>query len=144
MQLQRLKQIAARQTTASGGSLGDDPVWAHKVAACESEVLALSFTEKRIKSALSAGKDPGALSSMTKILGTELQQRVTELGIETLGSQALVWQPQALVPGGDEAPLGPEYALTAMASYLNARACSIYGGSNEVQRGIIAKAVLGL
>jgi len=144
VQLQRLKQIAARQTTAGGGSLGDDPVWAHKVAACESEVLALSFTEKRIKSALSAGKDPGALSSMTKILGTELQQRVTELGIETLGSQALVWQPQALVPGGDEAPLGPEYALTAMASYLNARACSIYGGSNEVQRGIIAKAVLGL
>lgn len=144
VQLQRLKQIAARQTTAGGGSLRDDPVWAHKVAACESEVLALSFTEKRIKSALSAGKDPGALSSMTKILGTELQQRVTELGIETLGSQALVWQPQALVPGGDEAPLGPEYALTAMASYLNARACSIYGGSNEVQRGIIAKAVLGL
>lgn len=144
VQLQRLKQIAARQTTAGGGSLREDPVWAHKVAACESEALALSFTEKRIKSALSAGKDPGALSSMTKILGTELQQRVTELGIETLGSQALVWQPQALVPGGDEAPLGPEYALTAMASYLNARACSIYGGSNEVQRGIIAKAVLGL
>ncbi len=81
---------------------------------------------------------------MTKILGTELQQRVTELAVDTLGAQALLWQPGALVPGGGEAPLGPEYALTTMASYLNARACSIYGGSNEVQRGIIAKAVLGL
>ena len=97
-----------------------------------------------IKSALSAGKDPGALSSMSKILGTELLQNVTELRIETLGSQSVIWQPQALVPGQEQPGIGPEYALTAMPHYLNSRACSIYGGSNEVQRGIIAKAVLGL
>jgi len=145
VQLERLKRIADHQTVAGGGTLRRDPVWAHKVAACESDVLALSFTEQRIKSALSEGKDPGALSSMTKILGTELQQKITELGVETMGSQALIWQPDALLPDESaEGPLGPEYALTAMAGYLNARACSIYGGSNEVQRGIIAKAVLGL
>ena len=143
VQLEQLKARARRQATATG-SLADDPLWRRRLADCETRVLALSFTEQRIKSALSAGKDPGALSSMTKILGTELQQRATELAVDTLGAQALLWQPGALVPGGGEAPLGPEYALTTMASYLNARACSIYGGSNEVQRGIIAKAVLGL
>lgn len=143
VQLERVKRNAARQGTGTA-TLAEDPVWRHKVAACETDLLALDYTEKRIKSALSAGKDPGALSSMTKVLGTELQQKVTELAIEALGIQALPWQPEALEPGSGVDPLGPEYALTAMPSYLNARACSIYGGSNEVQRGIIAKAVLGL
>ena len=108
------------------------------------DVLALEFTEKRIKSALASGQNPGALSSMTKILGTELQQRISELAIDALGTQALIWQPQAIVPGSNDAVLGPEYAATSMARYLNTRATSIYGGSNEVQRGIIAKMVLGL
>ena len=143
VQLEKIKVMASKQQTAFGALL-DDPVWQHKLAQLEADVLALEFTEMRIKSALSAGKDPGALSSMTKILGTELLQKVTELRIETLGAQATIWQPQALVPGDDQPITGPEYALTAMPHYLNSRACSIYGGSNEVQRGIIAKAVLGL
>ncbi|MDX1804173.1 MAG: acyl-CoA dehydrogenase family protein [Alcanivorax sp.] len=143
VQLERLKQIASRQQRATG-TLREDSLWQYRLARCESDVLALDFTEKRIKSALSAGKNPGALSSMTKILGTELQQAISELAVDTLGAQALLWQPQALEPGSAVAPLGPEYALTVMPAYLNARACSIYGGSNEVQRGIIAKAVLGL
>ena len=141
--LEKIRLMAEKQQTAFG-SLNKDPVWQHKFAALEADVLALEFTEMRIKSALSAGKDPGALSSMTKILGTELLQKVTELRIETLGSQSVIWQPQALVPGEEHPVIGPEYALTAMPHYLNSRACSIYGGSNEVQRGIIAKAVLGL
>ena len=141
--LEKIRVLAARQQLAHG-SLQDDPLWQQRMAALEADVLALEFTEKRIKSALSSGKDPGALSSMTKILGTELLQRATELRLEALGAQALLWQPQALVPGAVQPALGPEYALTAMPHYLNSRACSIYGGSNEVQRGIIAKAVLGL
>ena len=141
--LEKIRLMAGKQQTAFG-PLTKDLVWQHKFAALEADVLALEFTEMRIKSALSAGKDPGALSSMTKILGTELLQKVTELRIETLGSQSVIWQPQALVPGEEQPVIGPEYALTAMPHYLNSRACSIYGGSNEVQRGIIAKAVLGL
>ena len=141
--LEKIRLMAEKQQTAFG-PLNQDPVWQYKFAALEADVLALEFTEMRIKSALSAGKDPGALSSMTKILGTELLQNVTELRIETLGSQSVIWQPQALVPGQEQPVIGPEYALTPMPHYLNSRACSIYGGSNEVQRGIIAKAVLGL
>lgn len=143
--LEKIRLMAARQQTGNG-SLADDPLWQQRLAVLQADVLALRFTEMRIQSALSSGNDPGALASMTKILGTELLQRATELRLETLGAQALIWQPQALLPGNDDTlpPIGPEYALTAMPHYLNSRACSIYGGSNEVQRGIIAKAVLGL
>ncbi|MDI1301916.1 MAG: acyl-CoA dehydrogenase family protein [bacterium] len=144
IQLEKVKQLAARQSIDGTHNLMQDEIFRHKVAQTEIDVLALKFTENRIKSALGAGKDPGALSSMTKILGTELWQKITELAIEALGTQALIWQPEAIVPGAGIEPVGPEYATTAMARYLNTRATSIYGGSNEVQRGIIAKLVLGL
>ncbi|MDP2227424.1 MAG: acyl-CoA dehydrogenase family protein [Moraxellaceae bacterium] len=143
VQMEKVKQIAAQQKTPAG-NLMQDELFSSKVAQAEIDILALEFTENRIKSALGAGKDPGALSSMTKILGTELQQKITELAIEAAGTAALIWQPAAIVPGSDIEPVGPEYALPAMAKYLNTRATSIYGGSNEVQRGIIAKLVLGL
>lgn len=144
VQLAQVRQMASRQRISGQRYLINDEVFRHRLARCEMDVLALEFTEKRIKSALASGQNPGALSSMTKILGTELQQRISELAIDALGTQALIWQPQAIVPGSDEVPLGPEYAATSMARYLNTRATSIYGGSNEVQRGIIAKMVLGL
>jgi alkylation response protein AidB-like acyl-CoA dehydrogenase len=144
IQLDKVKKIAARQRVSASKSLMEDEIFRYKVAACGIDILALEFTENRIKSALGAGKDSGALSSMTKILGTELQQKITELAIEALGTQTLIWQPAAIVPGTAIEPVGPEYAVTAMARYLNTRACTIYGGSNEVQRGIIAKLVLGL
>lgn len=138
VRMEKVKRIAARR------SLLADPAFSQRLANCEIDILALEFTENRIKSALSAGNSPGALSSMTKILGTELQQRVSELSVDALGAEALIWQPPVIVPGADVEALGPEDGLTAMPAYLNARACSIYGGSNEVQRGIIAKHVLGL
>lgn len=144
VQLARVKQFAARQKTGPGRSLMQDDLFAARVARAEVDILALEFTENRIKSELGAGKTPGALSSMTKILGTEMQQRVTELAVDALGPQALIWQPKAIEPGSTVPAVGPEYAMTAMARYLNTRATSIYGGSNEVQRGIIAKMVLGL
>ena len=81
---------------------------------------------------------------MTTMCGSGVVEKVPELVIETQGGQSVIWQPQALVPGEEQPVIGPEYALTAMPHYLNSRACSIYGGTNEVQRGIIGKAVLGL
>ena len=89
-------------------------------------------------------QDPLWQHKFASVSADVLALEFTEMRIETLGAQAAIWQPQALVPGSEQPIIGPEYALTAMPHYLNSRACSIYGGSNEVQRGIIAKAVLGL
>lgn len=142
--LEKIKAIAAEEHNGFGGRLSDDVAFMRKVYEAEIDVLALEFTENRIKSALGSGQNPGALASMTKILGTELSQRVTELAIEAVGVYGLPLQVDAIQPGAHLPFVGPEYALTAMPRYLNTRATSIYGGSNEVQRGIIAKMVLGL
>ncbi len=138
VQLAKICQMAQRQL------LWQEETFRLNYARCQRDIQALEFTEKRIKTALANGQSPGALSSMTKILGTELQQRLTELSLSCLGVQALIWQPEAIQPGDYQQPIGPEYAVTAMAHYLNTRATTIYGGSNEVQRNIIAKMVLGL
>ncbi|MDZ4296880.1 MAG: acyl-CoA dehydrogenase family protein [Moraxellaceae bacterium] len=144
VQLAKIRQMAQRQNTADRKTLWQQESFQLNFARCQRDIQALEFTEKRIKSALSSGGNPGALSSMTKVIGTELQQKLTELALSCLGAQALIWQPDALVPSQPAQPLGPEYAVTAVPHYLNTRATSIYGGSNEVQRNIIAKMVLGL
>jgi alkylation response protein AidB-like acyl-CoA dehydrogenase len=95
-------------------------------------------------SALSSGQNPGAASSMLKTRGTEMGQRLSELGIEAIGYYGAPLQREARTPGANVEPVGPDYAVTAMPRYLNLRAASIYGGSNEIQRGIMAKLVLGL
>lgn len=143
-QLNKVKEIAAQEPATGGGRLLDDPVFRRKIANVEIEIKSLEFTETRIKSALGAGQNPGPAASMTKILGTEISQKVTELAIEAVSLSGLYLQPQALQLDFDGEILGPEYALTVMPRYLNTRATTIYGGSSEVQRGIIAKTVLGL
>ncbi len=142
--LDKVKEMAAEEYSSFGGKLADDSNFMRKVAEVEIDVTALEFTENRIKAALGSGQSPGALASMTKILGTELSQRVTELAIEAVGVYGLPQQVDAIQPGANLPTIGPDYALTAMPRYLNTRATTIYGGSNEVQRGIIAKMVLGL
>ena len=121
-----------------------DPVFQHRLAEVEIEALALEQAELRIKGAFSAGENPGALSSLVKIVGTELGQRLNELSIDLIGPAASPLALEALDPRFEgEAPM-PEYALTAMAEYINNRASTIYGGTAEIQRTIIAKKVLGL
>ena len=124
-----------------------------KLAAVEAEVKSVEYLEHRIISALTSGAPAGAQASIIKTRGTELSQRITELGIEAVGAYGLPFQPHATAPGGEvpgyKAPpqnthVGPDYALPVMSKYLNDRAGSIYGGSNEIQRNIMAKAVLGL
>ncbi|MFT5776873.1 acyl-CoA dehydrogenase family protein, partial [Hyphomonas sp.] len=95
---------------------------------------------------------PGLKASMMKIRGTELSQRLTELAIEIAGTYVEPFQPHHTSPGGEvvNAPsnsaalVGPDSAVTVAAKYLNDRAGSIYAGSNEIQRNILAKAQLGL
>ena len=142
--LKKLKLIAANETSGMGNKLIDDPVFQQKLSDIEVDVLAVEFSEKRIMSALSRGQNPGPISSMLKIKGTEVSQKLTELMIEAVGLHGLPVQLEALQPGSGVLPIGPEYTLNIMPYYLNTRASSIYGGSNEIQRGIIAKAVLGL
>lgn len=142
--LERVKAMAAQEAGSFGGRLLEDFSFRRKLAELEIDITALEFTENRIKAALGSGQSPGALASMTKILGTELSQRVTELAIEAAGVYGLPLQVDAIQPGVHVPFVGPDYALTVMPRYLNTRATTIYGGSNEVQRGIIAKLVLGL
>ena len=83
------------------------------------------------------------MSSMIKITAMETLQRITELAVEVEGSPTLTLQLAALTVGAGVAPEGPEQALTVMPKYLNNRAATIFGGSNEIQRNIIAKMLLG-
>jgi acyl-CoA dehydrogenase len=141
--IEGLRDIASRERV-DGGRLIDDPGFRRKIEETEIELLAIEYTEHRIMSALSSGQNPGAASSMLKTRGTEMGQRISELGIEAVAYYAAPYQHDARQPGANVEPIGSDYAVTAMPRYLNLRAASIYGGSNEIQRGIMAKFVLGL
>jgi acyl-CoA dehydrogenase len=142
--LGRIRELARRQTGDDGERLIDDEAFASRLAAASVAVEAIEMTEHRVMSALSSGKNPGPASSMLKMQGTEAMQRLDELAIEAIGAYAAVEQPEARLPGSNVAPVGPADGLLAMARFLNNRAASIYGGSNEIQRDIIARLVLGL
>jgi len=109
----------------------------------ETDLTALEFTELRTLAAESEGKGPGPESSILKVKGTEIQQRLTELTLEAAGNYAAPYFRQ-FPETSNEYPIGPEFAHTVAPTYFNMRKTSIYGGSNEIQRNIIAKAILGL
>ncbi len=152
--LRRIRAMAGGESNSNGARLIDDPDFADKLTAAEVEITALEFTEHRIMSALSHGDAPGAESSLLKTRGTEVSQRLTELALEAVAAYALPYQPQATRPGGpvpgftpptgNATPVGPRHSWPVAAKYLNDRAGSIYAGTNEIQRNIMAKAVLGL
>jgi alkylation response protein AidB-like acyl-CoA dehydrogenase len=153
VRIARLRAIA-RSERQDGASLIDDMTFAASLAKAEIDLEALEFTEHRVMATLSRGAPPGPEASMMKTLATELSQRITEIAIEAVGYHALPFQPEVTRPGGvvpgyepgkrNEAPVGPDYSWTVMPKYLNDRAASIYGGSNEIQRNIMAKGVFGL
>ncbi len=129
---------------ARAEGLMDDPAYRAKLAAAGSALEAIEMTEHRVMAALASGKNPGPASSMLKTQGTEAMQRLDELAIEGAGFYSAVDQKEAREPGANLPIIGPDHALTGMARYLNNRAASIYGGSNEIQRDIMARLVLGL
>ena len=154
VRLAKIHRMAAEERNGDGARLIDEPEFAAKLAETGVEISALEFTEHRVMSALSQGDAPGADSSLLKTRGTDLSQRLTELALEAVAHYAVPFQPEATAPGGpvpghvthkpNAKPIGPDYALPVTSKYLNDRAGSIYAGSNEVQRNIMAKAVLGL
>lgn len=140
--LAKAKALAGKTRTAHG-TLLDDPLFAARLAELESELLALELTQLRVVASSADGK-PNPASSLLKLRGSELQQLATELLLEIAGPDAL---PSGAIGGElhDFADIAsPEWAQLTAPQYLNYRKVSIYGGSNEVQRQIIDKAVLGL
>ena len=142
----RAKRLA-RETRAGDGTLWDDPGFRKHVAAIETELKALEITQMRVVAAQSRrdADKPDPASSILKIKGSELQQAATELLLDIAGPFAAP-RPDAEGDhaGSNEPLVGPEGADTAAPLYFNSRKVSIYGGSNEIQRNIIAKAFLGL
>ena len=98
----------------------------------------------KMLAAQAAGKDPGPEASYIKIRGTEIDQMMTELTMEAVGPYVMPFSLKASEEGWNEEPLGPEYAAPVAPTYFNTRKVTIYGGSNEIQKNIIAKHVLGL
>ena len=139
-----LKVGMARAAEIASDCDANDPAARRRRAEAEISVEAIDMSERRVLSALASGGAPGPASSMLKINGSEAVQRIDEMSIAAAGYYAGVDQPQARVAGSNTTTVGPEVALTAMARYLNNRAATIYGGSNEIQRDIIARLVLGL
>jgi alkylation response protein AidB-like acyl-CoA dehydrogenase len=140
----RLKQIARAEIGDSGAPLIDDEDFQRKLAQLEIDLAALEMTELRGLARENAGKGPGPETSLLKIKGTEIQQRLTELTLQAVGNYAQPFFRGFPQQGGNEFPIGPEYAHLAAPTYFNWRKASIYGGSNEIQRNIMAKVVLGL
>jgi|TARA_B000000477_G_scaffold79173_1_gene66631 alkylation response protein AidB-like acyl-CoA dehydrogenase len=141
--IEKLKDIAKETSTGNGINLIDDSDFLSKLNKCEIEIQALEFVELRIFSALSAGQRVGPESSILKTRGTELQQKLQELSVEAIGYWAspFVYDTFANI---NEPSIGPDYAMTIAPAYFNGRKTTIYAGSNEIQRNIISKAVLGL
>jgi alkylation response protein AidB-like acyl-CoA dehydrogenase len=141
---ERLKALAREEAGDGGGPLIHDPAFRAKLAAAGVALDAIEMTEHRVLAALASGNNPGPASSMLKTQGTEAMQRLDEIAIEGLAHYAGVEQLEARAPGSNLPFIGPEHGLTSMARYMNNRAASIYGGSNEIQRDIMARLVLGL
>lgn len=141
--LGRIRSYAAANI-ADGAPLIEDAGFARKLDETEIAISAMEFTELRILGALSAGQNVGPESSMLKCRGTELQQQVAELALESVGNKGLAFQHPAPVVGINEEPIFDWESANAPLHHFNIRKASIYAGSNEVQRNIMAKLVLGL
>lgn len=144
LKLQKLRNLAGNTADGYGGTLLDNPVFKRKLAEVEIQVLALEFAELRTLAAVSVGKAPGPESSILKIVGTEATQFIDELYMEVAAYHSLPHVPEQFTEGFDGDHVGQGSATASSNTYFNNRKKSIYGGSNEIQKNIISKAVLGL
>jgi pimeloyl-CoA dehydrogenase large subunit len=143
--IRRLKEIASLERLGDK-ALIEDERFAMKIAAVEVQLKALEMTQLRVVAAeRSRDGRPDPASSILKIRGSEIQQAISELLMEAVGPYAWPDQvPHDETERWNEPPIGPEWAGPQAPHYFNWRKASIYGGSNEIQKNIIAKAILGL
>lgn len=142
--LAKLKELAGRPQGADGARLADDPDFAGELADVEVQLAAMEYTEHRAMAEIAARGRPGPTSSMLKVRGTELAQSLTELAVRAIGYYAAPDDFEARQPGSNVAPVSGPDEMVLMPRYLDYRAATIYGGSNEIQRNIMAKLVLGM
>ena len=141
--LAKLKVIAAK-VMKNGKPLDQDPLFAARMARVEIDLENMKTTNLRVIAAVAGGGVPGAESSMLKIRGTEIRQEILSLIRRAMGPYALPFIEEAQYEGYADEPVGPNEAATAAANYFNYRKLSIFGGSNEIQKNIISKMILGL
>ena len=141
--LAKLKVIAAK-VMKNGKPLDQDPLFAARMAQVEIDLENMKTTNLRVIASVAGGGVPGAESSMLKIRGTEIRQEILSLMRRAVGPDALPFIEEAQYEGYADEPVGPKEAATAAANYFNYRKLSIFGGSNEIQKNIISKMILGL
>ncbi|WP_273209539.1 acyl-CoA dehydrogenase family protein [Marinobacter subterrani] len=141
--LAHLKQMASAETVA-GRPLVDDPLFRARIAEVEMRLMAVEMSTLRILTATRDGGVPGAESSLLKIQGSEIRQAITDLMRKALGPNALPFLEPELEPDFQGEPMYRDYSASPASQYFNLRKLSIYGGSNEIQKNIIAKLVLEL
>ncbi|MCA6111564.1 pimeloyl-CoA dehydrogenase large subunit [Bradyrhizobium cenepequi] len=143
--IRRIKNLASR-VRFGGERLSDQADFREKVTAVEIRLKALEITQLRVLTNESKRQkdtqDPA--SSILKIKGAEIQQATSELLMDVVGPYALPYQSEEDFDRRNEPPIGPDWAATIAPAYFNTRKVSIYGGSDEIQKNIIAKAILGL
>ncbi len=147
-QMKKVRKIASLERSDSGGSMMSDRDFRRKLSEIEIKVEALNATELRIFAGRANGDAMGAVSSMLKLEGSQMQQAITELALEAVGVYAQpfvrdTWE-NIDNPQANAFRAGPDYAATVAPHYFNYRKTSIYAGSNEIQHNIMAKMVLGL
>lgn len=140
-QLARLKKIASEERVGSG-RLIDDSDFRRRIAKIDTDLMALEAMELRYLSQDIAGKKLMAEPSVLKIRGAEIAQAIKTLTVEALGPYGMVYEAEDQLMQRNDGPLGPDHAHGAMADHLYQRAATIYGGTNEIQRNIIAKLIL--
>ncbi len=136
--LAQVRELAAAEING-GKSLLAEPSFQNRLSDIEIDLMALEYTELRVLATVASGGAPGAESSMLKIKGTEMQQAIQMLTMEVAAYY------QGVLPNDlSKEQLGHDFGSQARQSYMYGRAATVYGGSNEIQRNVIAKAVLGL
>ena len=136
-------QHLAHSQIDRGEPLSDNQTWREKMAALEMEIDAVEMNEMMFYSSLKTGEAPGLMASVVKMRGTEVGQKVTELAVEAVSWYGVPFT-ELRNYDSNVVPVGGEYVDDAAPRYFNTRKSTIYGGSSEVQRNIMAKAMLGI
>ncbi|QLC25411.1 acyl-CoA dehydrogenase [Parasphingopyxis algicola] len=143
--IDRLALHAADTASGINGPMTHDPAFAARIAKLRLEAQALEVTELRILAELSKGREPGPQTSLVKLVSAQIHQAVDALAVDLFGYDGLQLPLERPLYGNEAPePVGSRQAQIAAPAYLNSRAWSIFGGSDEVQKNIIAKTVLGL
>ena len=136
--VERVREAAADTPSPFGGSMADDPVFQRDIGDLEADIASFEHFEKLVVSGHDISRDPG-FPSMNKTMNSELIQRITVMMTQVSGLEGLSLELEALRVGSNAAQLGSDLDLISMPLYLNSRATTIYAGTNEVQRDLIAR-----